>query len=317
MRVLVLTNMYPTATEPWFGCFVKDQVEDLRALDVDVEVLSVDARASRARYATAARDLHGLLRQGSFDLVHAHYGLTGAVALAQRRVPVVTTFHGGDYTGEIPWHTPVSRIVSGRSTPIVVSAEGRRRLRRPAAAVIPMPVDTERFRPVDRHDARAELGWQQERTYALFPSNPAHANKRVHLFEAALDEVRSRGTDVEPVYLKGFDRDAVALVMNAVDVTVLTSKFEGSPVTVRESLASCTPVVSVAVGDVVEAIGGLPKCAVAAAEARALADAIAAALGPERSPELRERALSSSRSRVGERVLEVYENVLQDQPKPS
>jgi len=317
MRVLVLTNMYPTPTEPWFGCFVKDQVEDLGALGVEVEVLSIDARASRMRYATATRDLRGLLRDRRFDLVHAHYGLTGAVALAQRRLPVVTTFHGGDYTGEIPWHTPVSWIVARRSTPIVVSAEGRRRLRRPDAPVIPMPVDTERFRPVDRKEARASLGWPAERRYALFPSNPEHENKRVHLFEAALDDVRSGGTEIEPVYLKGFDRDQVALVMNAVDVTVLTSRFEGSPVTVRESLASATPVVSVPVGDVVEAIGDLPGCAVTAEEPRKIANGILAALGSERPPDLRERALCSSRNRIGERVLDVYEQVLQDQPKPS
>src|SRR6185437_5822667 len=38
IRVLVLTNMYPTAAEPHLGCFVRDQVEDLRSLGADVEV---------------------------------------------------------------------------------------------------------------------------------------------------------------------------------------------------------------------------------------------------------------------------------------
>ena len=36
MKVLVVTNMYPTAAEPWFGSFVRDQVEDLRALGLDL-----------------------------------------------------------------------------------------------------------------------------------------------------------------------------------------------------------------------------------------------------------------------------------------
>ncbi len=44
MRVLCLTNMYPTADEPAAGSFVRDQVEDLRELGVDVDVLSFDGR---------------------------------------------------------------------------------------------------------------------------------------------------------------------------------------------------------------------------------------------------------------------------------
>ncbi len=50
IRVLVLTNMYPTPAEPDFGCFVKDQVDDLRRLGVDVTVLAFDGRSHRRRY---------------------------------------------------------------------------------------------------------------------------------------------------------------------------------------------------------------------------------------------------------------------------
>jgi hypothetical protein len=32
MRVLAVTNMYPAPSEPWFGSFVKDQIEALRPM---------------------------------------------------------------------------------------------------------------------------------------------------------------------------------------------------------------------------------------------------------------------------------------------
>src|SRR6185503_6681521 len=92
IRVLVLTNMYPTAAEPHLGCFVRDQVEDLRALGAEVEVQAFDGRQDKRRYLTAAATLRRALRRDRFDLVHAHYGLSGAVAALQRAVPVVTTF---------------------------------------------------------------------------------------------------------------------------------------------------------------------------------------------------------------------------------
>ena len=172
MKVLTLTNMYPTPDEPWFGCFVKDQVEDLRSIGVEIEVVNIDARRNRTAYLTGMRRVRKLVAAEHFDLIHAHYGLTGAVALAQRRVPTVTTFHGGDYTGEVPWHVPISWGVARLSLPIVVSREGRRRLHRPHAEVIPAPVDTKLFRPRDQAQARRDLGWSSAARYGTLPEQP-------------------------------------------------------------------------------------------------------------------------------------------------
>jgi hypothetical protein len=126
MRVLVVTNMYPSANEPQFGSFVKEQVEDLRALGIDMELSFFDGRVSWTRYVEAARTIRGLVKQDRFDLVHAHYGLCGAVALGQRYVPVVTTFHGSDVSGAIRWQTWISRLAARHSRPIFVSKEGAR-----------------------------------------------------------------------------------------------------------------------------------------------------------------------------------------------
>ena len=95
MRVLAVTNMYPTDDEPGFGAFVFEQVDALRRLGIEVDVLSFDGRRDRTAYLRAVARLREQAR-GGYDVVHAHYGLSGAVAMLQRRVPVVTTFHGSD-----------------------------------------------------------------------------------------------------------------------------------------------------------------------------------------------------------------------------
>ena len=59
MRVLCLTNMYPTADEPAAGSFVRDQVDDLRELGVNVLVFSFDGHV-RSRNAHARRGDSGL-----------------------------------------------------------------------------------------------------------------------------------------------------------------------------------------------------------------------------------------------------------------
>ena len=79
LRVLVLTNMYPTRAEPHFGCFVRDQVDDLRRLGVDVTVLAFDGRGHKRRYAAAGpAAAPGAAAATAYDIVHAHYGLSGA-----------------------------------------------------------------------------------------------------------------------------------------------------------------------------------------------------------------------------------------------
>ena len=302
--------MFPTPREPWFGSFVKDQVEDLRSLGLEISVVSFDGRRDRRNYIRAARAMRSGRDLDEIDLVHAHYGLTGAVALAQRRVPVVTTFHGSDFTGAVPWQAGVSWVVARLSTPVFVSVEGARRLRVPEAAVIPAGVDMELFVPEDRVRARTKLRWAEDGRYALLAGARRSPIKRADLFDEAVREVRTAVPDVIPVSLEGFSRADVALVMNAVDVTVMTSDWEGSPVAIKESLACMTPVVSVRVGDVPMVIDGLPGCAIVPREPRLIAKAVLRAFEADRREELRDRASRFAREEMAKRLAALYEDVI-------
>lgn len=310
MHIVVLTNMYPTPARPGYGIFVRDQVEDVRRLGIDVTLRFFDGSVHPSAYFRAAQSVRRLVAKRDIDLIHAHYGLTGAVAITQRRVPVVTTFHGSDASGHVPWQTAVSFVVARRSTSIVVSAHLAEQLRIRDPIVIPAAVDIEMFQRVDRSEARRALGWPVDARYALLPGARTVPLKRADLFDAALVCARRELPSLEGVSLEGRSREEVALIMNAVDVTVMTSDSEGSPVTVRESLACCTPVVSVPVGDVPTQIAGLEGCAVVARDPPAIAAGIVAALRADRSPSLRARAVEYSRPMTAEKVVGVYESVL-------
>jgi teichuronic acid biosynthesis glycosyltransferase TuaC len=304
VNVLVVTNMYPTESNPWSGVFVAEQVEDLRALGVEITVCPFDGRTDWKEYLRAMGTLRHMVAADDFDLVHAHHGLTGAVALVQRRAPVITTFWGSDTF--IAWQRAVSYLVARLTVPLFVSDVARARLRRPSAAVVPSAVDTERFRPRPRSEARRLLGWPEAGVYVLLPGPRRSVMKNAALFDASLDTL-PRELGVWRIALEGYSRDEVAVVMNAVDVTLMTSLSEGSPVAVRESLACETPVVSVRVGDVPELLRCLPGCAVCERDPKALAQGVLRALEAGRSHALRERATEFSRERVARKVLEVYE----------
>lgn len=307
MKVLTVTNMYPTSSEPWFGSFVKEQIDALRRLAVSVDVFHFDGRRDWRAYGTAALTVRRLVAQGDFDLIHAHYGLTGAVALCQRSVPVVTTFHGSD-SNEVAWQRSISWVVARRSTPIFVAAENARRLGLPDALVLPVGVDTALFQPTDRAGARTALGWEQDPTYVLLPGARSNPIKRVDLFDRVVDLLGRALPDVRGVSLEGHSRQDVANVMNAIDVMLLTSDWEGSPVAVKEALACATPVVSVPAGDVPDVLAGLPGCAIAPRDPHVLANAVLTALTVH-DPALRRRALEFSYDRVANQILDVYDRV--------
>ena len=310
MRLLIVTNMYPTPAEPWFGCFVKEQVDDLLELGVELKLIHFDGRSDKRAYLRASRDVRSRLRRGGFDLVHAHYGLTGAAtALAFPRVPLVTTFHGSDYAGPA-WQRFVSTAAALRCTPIVVSPAGRTRLHAESATVIPMGVNTSLMRPDDRRAARRLLGWPEDGHYALLAGSRRNPVKGADLFDAAVQEARAHLPELTAKALEGFSRNDVVLAFNAADVTVVASRSEGSPVTVRESLACETPVVSVDVGDVSSVIAQLPGCAIVSRDPVSIADGIyRAVLGP-RDASLRARAELTSRGAVAQQVLNVYRDAL-------
>src|SRR4051812_5330184 len=89
LRVLTVTNMWPTPEAPQFGIFVKRQVDELRRLGVQVDVQFVNGRRSKANYARAFREFRRRLRGRRYDLIHADYVFSGVIARAQLRHPVV------------------------------------------------------------------------------------------------------------------------------------------------------------------------------------------------------------------------------------
>jgi glycosyltransferase involved in cell wall biosynthesis len=135
-------------------------------------------------------------------------------------------------------------------------------------------------------------------------------NKRVDVFDAMVNRLRPSAPDVFAASLDGLLRKEVALAMNAADVAVMTSLWEGAPVVVKEALACRTPVVSVAVGDVSAVVDGLPGCAIVPRDPEALARAVGEALDADRNPRLRESMQAYGRLPIAERVLGVYRRVL-------
>jgi teichuronic acid biosynthesis glycosyltransferase TuaC len=256
LRALVLSNMLPDAAHPERGSFVRDQVAALQQLDgLEVELHEFAPGAGAlARAAAELHRRHGGTRRWShrassvapFDVVHAHFGLTAWPALAVSARVRALTVHGTDV------RHPRTRVLTAAVIPMMdvlgaVSGElagelpGRSARRR--AQVLPCGVDLERFHPLPRAHARAELGLDPELAYLLFPADPARAEKR---HDRALALAASTGTQL--LTLGGVEPELVPLWLNAANAVLVPSEREGFGLAVLEALACDVPVLATPVG---------------------------------------------------------------------
>lgn len=82
-KVLIVTAMYPKPENPAYGFFIRA----LRRAGVEVELLLLQGRQRKWSYLKGIFQLHECLAKGSFDLVHAHYGLAGMVGARNGKYP--------------------------------------------------------------------------------------------------------------------------------------------------------------------------------------------------------------------------------------
>jgi glycosyltransferase involved in cell wall biosynthesis len=306
MRVLVVTNLWPTAERPAVGGFVRDQVDALERIEgVEVEVFHVEPGGLRP-YPRAARELRRRYRGERFDVVHAHYGLSAWSALAIRGAPHVVTFHGTDLAHGVvgPMSRAVARLVD---LPAPVSASLARAGLRGAGvirrvAILPVGVNLDRFERRDRREARGRLGLDPAGRFLLFPSDQARPEKRheraAELALAARAELLTYG-NVAP--------EAVPDLINAANAVLVTSEREGFGLAVLEALACDVPVLATDVGIAPLALSGVTGTLCAPYDRSTWLRAVEPHLASD-DPRVegRRRAALFDRNRMAERVFEAY-----------
>jgi teichuronic acid biosynthesis glycosyltransferase TuaC len=320
VRALVLSNMRPDAAHPERGTFVRDQVADLRRLHgLEIELYEFPpGPAALARAAVDLRRRYGgpstFSRRPArepFDVVHAHYGLTAWPAFAVPARVHALTVHGHDLrhprtrmiTGAALGRIDLLAAVSSSLAQELPSARARAR-----AQVLPCGVDLERFHPIPRAQARAELGLDPERPYLLFAADPARAIKR---YDLALE--LAHAVDVELLVLGGVDPARAPLWFNAVNAVLMPSGHEGFGLAVLEALACDVPVLTTPVGIHPEALHGVAGTLCAPFELGAWRAALVPHLGASESRiQGRAHAEPFSGPRLAEHVAAAWRTALRD-----
>jgi glycosyltransferase involved in cell wall biosynthesis len=216
-----------------------------------------------------------------FDLIDAHYlypdGVAAASIAKRLQLPFVVTARGTDVT-LIPRHALPRRwlrwMLKRARAGVVVADALKPEVARLAPPELPLVtlrngVDLERFRPLPREQARAELGWPLDRRIVLSIGHLIERKGHHHLIAAlpqlpydvdvkivGTGEWRERlevqaariGASHRVEFCGAMPHERLHVACSAADVLALLSSREGWPNVVLESLASGTPVVATRAG---------------------------------------------------------------------
>jgi hypothetical protein len=327
MRILAVTNIYPSAQNPESGVFVQQQILSLQQAGLQIDVMNLNRTKKGMRvYLRLGERVRERMRASATDLVHVMYGgvMADMVTEAVQDVPTMVTFHGSDLLGDRSAGS-LRRLFSGygvwsswraarRANGIILVAKSLQSampafIDNSKIRVIPCGIDLNRFKPMSRSACQRELGWRPDCFHVLFPSNSDRSVKRYALASAAVDRLTRSGVCAEIHKLEAMPNENVPFWLNAGNVLLLTSLHEGSPTVVKEALACNLPVVSVDVGDVRERIKGIEGCYLASPNPEDLASKLRLVnAGPGRVAS-RINAQEISLEHVASRLKEFYESV--------
>jgi glycosyltransferase involved in cell wall biosynthesis len=247
MRALIVSNMQQDSAHPARGSFVRDQVAALARIDgIDVEL--IEGRPGARGYVDLARELR---RRRGYDIVHAHFGLTGYPALAAGADKRAITLHGTDVRH--PRSGRLTRAILRRYDLVAAVSQELADEVGPGTRVLPTGVALDRFAPRPREEARVRLGLDADERLLLFPADPARAGKRA-------DRARevAAATGARLVTLGATPPDQMPDWINAADAVLVPSDAEGFGLAAIEALACETPVLATPVGIHPTALADLP-----------------------------------------------------------
>jgi N-acetyl sugar amidotransferase len=283
--------------------FIYEQTKNLELSGIEFELFLIKGKGISG-YLKNITKLWKAVKRNKYDIVHAHYGPSGFVALFQRKVPVIITFHGSDINQKKT--LLISNIVSLLADyRIFVSPLLYEKLLikpRKNYSVIPCGIDLGTFFPIDKIYARRKMDLKENQAYILFSSSFSNPVKNYSLAKQAMSLI----PDAILLELKDKSREEVNLLLNAVDVLLLTSPYEGSPQVIKEGMACNCPIVSTNAGDVKEIINKTDYCFISEGVPGEIAEKVSLIINHKVRTEGRKSITSFDNKTIASKILNIY-----------
>lgn len=290
--------------------FISEQVESLSKNGIECNYFTIKGR-SFLGYLKNLSAFHQTIKQFNPDLIHAHYGLSGFFANLQRKIPVITTYHGSDI------HNAFARFFSKMSIALsaynvfVTTSLRLKSGTQSKSEVLPCGVDLKLFEPKDKNHSRAKFGYSATEKLVLFSGAFTNLVKNSTLALEVLNQIPG----AKLVELKNYRREEVSALMSAVDCCLMTSFTEGSPQFIKEAMACNCPIVSVNVGDVAERLNAVGNSYVVSYDLDEIVQKLKIIICSGMRSSGRDKILQDKLSLefVADRLIQIYKMLLNDE----
>lgn len=240
MKVLIVHS----GTQNKTSAYIKEQVDSLISLGLEINYFTITKKGVKG-YLSHLPKLYKKIKEFKPDVIHAHYGISGLFANLQRKIPVITSFHGSDVYN--PKNLMLSKIAYYLSKDtIFVSSKLKTKFGVKRGNIITCGVDMRLFKPASSISKRE--------SFILFSGsvnnkvkNYPLAKEGVKLFNSQFVKSDLHFTLTE---LKDKSRKEVVHLMNTAQLLLITSIYEGSSQVLKEAMACNCPVVTTNVGSV-------------------------------------------------------------------
>ena len=249
-----------------------------------------------------------------YDLIHVNSGVVAPLGLIQPQRPVVMTFWGDDVLGDRlgGLQPKLTKLCATQSDHVIVRSQEMKDALPCDATIIPSGVDMSLFSPMDRTQAQEAVGWDPAHRHVIFPYHPSNEKKRYPVAKEVVERVDDAVDEtVRLQVVDDVDFDDMPLYYNAADVLLMPSLREGSANTVKEAMACNLPVVSTEAGDARTRLDPVENSYVCSTDAQ-LIDGVVSVLETGARSDGRDHVEEVSLQRMGERILSIYESVLND-----
>lgn len=292
--------------------FVLEQGRALVEQGCEVEYFAVVGKGMRG-YLRNVKPLREKIRDGKPDIIHAHYGLCGMVAVlaARKDVPVVITYHNGETLSHRA--NIISSIAAWYADYTICVAQhiyDKLYWKPKHYCIQPCGIDLKDLPIVEKSVAMKEMGLTPDKINILFGGSFSNARKNAPLAEAAIALLKRN--DINLMEMRGYDRHQVNLLLNACDMLLLPTKSEGSPQVLKEAMACNCPIVATDVADIAYLLQGVTNSYVTTFDPADVAEKIQRVIDCSERTNGRERiqALRLDNPLVAETLLRIYKSIL-------
>jgi teichuronic acid biosynthesis glycosyltransferase TuaC len=304
---------------------VLNQGESLKKEGIEIEYFTINGKGSKG-YISHIFKLRRHLEKTNYDIIHAHYGLSGLVAVFAKlgNQKLIVSFMGTDLLGNRSKNGRITllgklvvvinrRLADHAVYVIVKSREMYGKINCKNKAIIPNGVNLSDFYYIDKSIAIERLGWEKSTKHIFLMAEPNRPEKNFALASSALKLLNA--CTLELHIFQNIAPSEAVYYYNASDVCILSSFHEGSPNVIKEAMACCRPIVCTDVGDVKYVFGDTEGCYITSFTPDQMAEKIIQALNfsqAKRKTAGRERMISLGfdSDSIAKKIVGVYKNVI-------